>query len=251
MVNKGVCRTMGCLALTALTGPDAIPQQGCNPGQPEHCAQNNGWHVVDVWPDQEFNRYIDALRTASQGDKYGDDNVACDNIQASGIDVLERALALATEDEMDDTPVYFFRGDQVTVGHDSDAAYFQGRGVDATTGDTIVYYHIFIFEEQLFQLGSNAVWEMLQHEVGHYLEMEHEDSFNNYDAQECWEMDLSEEEDDSDDAGGGGNQTVLILTTENWVCEYDVITVCEEAEDDSGETVCWTELHLIKCYQIS
>lgn len=84
--------------------------------------------------------------------------------------------------------------------------------MDIATGDTIVFYHIFIFEEELFQLVS---------------------------------------EDNSDGSGGSDHLIVVIQITENWVCEYEAITVCEEAEDDSGETVCWTEWKLLRCYQVS
>ena len=136
------------------------------------------------------------------------------------------------------------------LGADEGASHIQGRGIDVNTGDTIVYYHIFIFEQDLFQLGSDQVWRLLQHEVGHYLGIDHGDSFNNYEIEDCWEYD-SEEEDDSDDSGGGGRQIVVIRTIENWICEYEVITVCAEDENDSGEDVCWQELKLLRCYQVS
>lgn len=91
---------------------------------------------------------------------------------------------------------------------------------------------------------------LLQHEVGHYLGIEHGDSFNNLEAEDCWN-DALEEEDNSDGSGGSDHLIVVIQITENWVCEYEAITVCEEAEDDSGETVCWTEWKLLRCYQVS
>ena len=252
MVGIGMWRTIACLAfmITAPTGLYAIPEQLCGPGYAKACAQAYGWASVEDWPTEDLNKYIEALGSASQGSRYSGNNGTCDDIREAATNVLTSALALANDRETPGPLIYFYRGDLINVDQsingDEGAGYIEARGLDATTGDTLIYYQIFIFDENLSQLGTHDVWDLLLHEVGHYLGIGHADSFNNYDLQACWD-DVSEEEDD-DPAGGGSGGTIIIRTTLHGICEWEQVTICVEAEDDSGEDVCWREWRLVRCY---
>lgn len=128
MVNRIMYLAIACLTfimITAPISPSTNPRQNCSAGQSKACAESNGWRTVIDWPINDFDYYIDALRKADQGGQYSDEPETCDDIQQSGIDVLERSRALANGDELRGTPVYFYRGDQETLGEDDGAAFFR------------------------------------------------------------------------------------------------------------------------------
>lgn len=227
MVSGTRVRLAGVALAMALVSTSPLSAQRCKlDDTAKKCLERYGWEDLVEWKEEELFKYRKAVQVAKAHTRHKKDSTNCNRVREGTLGALNVALSRQrNEFPPDRTPTYFFKGTAPPGAggtQDEDAQYVGTR--IKQDGDTLINRHIFAFDTDLMLNSERKreFFEMLQHEGGHYLGIEHEDTFNNYHAQECWVRDFEKEKPPAT----GGFVTVIIVTSERWECTYELDWDC-------------------------
>ncbi len=220
-----------------------MAQEKCPLDSPEKCAENHGWKDVVKWEAKDLHRWEYRMRLSKPHHHQEEsDSADCKRVRDATLGVLNQALNRVNDRRKDipGFPVHFMWGENTLKGGpDSDAKHLRRASKSQPNQP---YYDVIIFDKSLLEEHSGKrIVELLQHEVGHYLGIEHVHDFSNYDAEKCWVRDVDRE---NEPRGSGGWIDIIIITILYGECTYELDWHCwkEDVFDDDGK-----KSEVIKC----